>query len=338
MQTMNIGLTTTVPVEIILAAGHTAIDLNNIFITAADPLRYIDQAHSDGFPRSLCSWIKGQYAVVTEAKRFDAVIAVTTGDCSNTHAMIELLEDRGIAVYRFAYPTDARSSFAYDELKAQMQRLAATLGTTLEAAQAQMLRMEPLRAKLQELDRLTVAGYVSGAENHIWLVSSSDFNTDIARFERELDSFLALAKTRTPRQSNIRLGYLGVPPIITDIYDFVESKGAGICFNEVQRQFSLPELSLRATRDIVQRYLDYTYPYDIFGRIKDIKAESKARGLHGLIHYVQSFCHRQVQDIMLRKHLDVPILTIEGDSPGTLDERSKIRLESFIEMLEERIA
>ena len=29
----RIGITTTVPVEIIIAAGHTPVDLNNLFIT-----------------------------------------------------------------------------------------------------------------------------------------------------------------------------------------------------------------------------------------------------------------------------------------------------------------
>jgi hypothetical protein len=29
----------------------------------------------------------------------------------------------------------------------------------------------------------------------------------------------------------------------------------------------------------------------------------------------------------------VPILSLEADAPGKLDERSKIRLESFVEML-----
>jgi benzoyl-CoA reductase/2-hydroxyglutaryl-CoA dehydratase subunit BcrC/BadD/HgdB len=329
---MRLGITTTLPVEIIIAAGHTAIDLNNIFITAAEPSQHIDMAHNDGFPRSLCSWIKGQYAIASAKANVDAVVAVTTGDCSNTNAMIELLEVDGIPIYRFAYPTDRRSSSAYAELKAQMEQLAANIGTSLELAQEQHAKLAPVRAKLAELDRLTVDGYVSGAENHIWLVSSSDFNTDVARFEQELDDFITTSKQRTPAQPRIRLGYIGVPPIISDLYDFAAEHGAGFCFNEVQRQFSLPKYST----DMVQTYLDYTYPYDIFMRIDDIRDQIRLRRLNGLVHYVQAFCHRQVQDIVLRKYLDVPILTIEGDSPTTLDERSKIRLESFIEMLGER--
>ena len=40
----TVGLTTTVPVEVILAAGHRPMDLNNAFITDEEPLSLV--AHS----------------------------------------------------------------------------------------------------------------------------------------------------------------------------------------------------------------------------------------------------------------------------------------------------
>jgi len=40
--------------------------------------------------------------------------------------------------------------------------------------------------------------------------------------------------------------------------------------------------------------------------------------------------------MIIRKKLPLPILTLEGDKPGPLDERTKIRLEGFVEMLEDR--
>jgi benzoyl-CoA reductase/2-hydroxyglutaryl-CoA dehydratase subunit BcrC/BadD/HgdB len=36
---------------------------------------------------------------------------------------------------------------------------------------------------------------------------------------------------------------------------------------------------------------------------------------------------------MVRREVGVPVLTFEFDRPGKLDERSKIRLEAFWEML-----
>ncbi len=100
-------------------------------------------------------------------------------------------------------------------------------------------------------------------------------------------------------------------------------------FNEIQRQFSMPYES----SDIVEQYLRYTYPYSIFCRLADIKAEIARRRIDGLIHYVQSFCFRQIQDIILRQEIKIPILTIEGDRPAPLDARTRLRLESFVEML-----
>ena len=88
------------------------------------------------------------------------------------------------------------------------------------------------------------------------------------------------------------------------------------------------------TGDIVEQYRNYTYPYDVFARIDDIKEETEKRKIDGLIHYVQAFCYRQLEDLILRSQENsLPILTLEGENPTGLDERSKIRIEGFIEML-----
>ena len=127
----------------------------------------------------------------------------------------------------------------------------------------------------------------------------------------------------------VRLAYIGVPPVFPEIYPFLETIGARVVFNETQRQFAMPYDTL----DMVEQYRSYTYPYDIFHRLADIVAETGRRGVDGVIHYVQSFCFRQIEDMIIRKKLPFPILTLEGDKPGPLDERTKIRLEGFIEML-----
>lgn len=328
---MRVGITTTVPVEVIFAAGAIPVDLNNIFITSSDPDRYVEAAQGVGFPRSICSWIKAQHTVVSEGG-FDRVIAVTTGDCSNTHAMVELFADAGVCVHRFAYPSDNTAPRAYAEIRGEIMRMAEFMGVGENAVLAQFERLKSVRAKLKMLDQLTVDGFVTGGENHIWLVSSSDFNGDPDKFEKDLDGFLTEAAERKPVTGGVRLGFAGVPPIISDLYEYVEKAGARFVFNEVQRQFSIPS----ENPDYYRRYLDYSYPYDIFYRINDIKREIASRRIHGMVHYVQSFCHRQIQDILVKRYLPVPVLTIEADAPGALDERSKIRIESFIEMLSSR--
>jgi benzoyl-CoA reductase/2-hydroxyglutaryl-CoA dehydratase subunit BcrC/BadD/HgdB len=62
--------------------------------------------------------------------------------------------------------------------------------------------------------------------------------------------------------------------------------------------------------------------------------EIKKRNIVGIIHYVQSFCHRHIEDLIVRDKMPLPVLTIEGEAPGRMDERTKIRLQAFIEMLQ----
>jgi len=129
-----------------------------------------------------------------------------------------------------------------------------------------------------------------------------------------------------------RLGILGVPPIQTDLLDLIERLGSRVVYNEIPRQFAM----IGPAPDLVTRYLEFTYPYGGAPRMEDIAAETERRRIDGLIHYTQAFCHRQIHDILLRQKLGIPILTIEGDAPGPCDARTRLRLESFIEILQER--
>ena len=304
------------------------MDLNNVFVSSDTPEKLIGQAESAGFAPNICAWIKGIYATVLnhDVKR---VIAVTGGDCSNTIALAEVLTRRGVEIIPFDYPPDQDR----DLLMAQMEKLRRALSATWSDIRAAKRRLDRIRRKLKELDRLTFQeNVVSGFENHLFLVSSSDFKSDPDQFEQELDAFLGEAKHRKKRKEEIRLGFLGVPPIFSDLYDRIESLGGRVVFNEIQRQFSMPY----GDEDIVEQYLHYTYPYHMKGRIEDIKRASKERSLDGLIHYTQTFCFRQIYDIILRESLSVPILTLEGDRPGGIDSRTAIRIETFIEMLKDK--
>jgi benzoyl-CoA reductase/2-hydroxyglutaryl-CoA dehydratase subunit BcrC/BadD/HgdB len=323
-----IGITTTVPVEIIYAARHKPVDLNNLFITSDRPDKLVSRAESLGFSHTICSWIKGIYATVLE-HGIKEVIAVTGGDCSNTIALGELLIRNGVSVIPFQYP------FYRDRqaLKSQMEGLRQRLSTTWPEIERAKLRLDRIRGKLKTLDQLTYReNVVTGFENHLFLVSSSDFDGNPEKFEKRLDQFVASAKKRKPREDEIRLGYLGVPPIFSYFYEHIESLGARVVFNEVQRQFSMPFDQM----NIVDQYLEYTYPYGVNGRLRDIERAIRERKLDGVIHYTQTFCYRQIYDILLRQCLPVPILTLEGDRPGRIDGRTAFRIETFLEMLQDR--
>jgi len=334
----KIGLTTTVPVEVIFAAGDTPVDLNNIFITSSESMRRVEEAELAGYPRNVCGWIKGLYSTALHNPDIQRIVAVTQGDCSNTHALMETWEVEGIEIIPFAFPYDRDP----DMLRLQMDKLIGALGTTWEAVTLQKKRLDQVRALAWEIDRLTwEENRVSGFENHLYLVSCSDFNGDPERYAGEMKAFIETARHREPLFKNkersgqrrkgreIRLGFIGVPPIFPELYNFLEEHGARVVFNEVQRQFTMPF----ETDDVVEQYRLYTYPYKVFQRLEDIAREAELRQLDGIIHYTQSFCYRQIEDLIIRKKLDYPILTLEGENPTGLDARSKMRLESFLSML-----
>ncbi|MEW6662518.1 MAG: 2-hydroxyacyl-CoA dehydratase family protein [Bacillota bacterium] len=322
----KVGFTTSIPVEVIFAAGAVPVDINNIFITHPRCRELVEEAEFAGFPRNVCSWIKGIYSTVIEAKDIQYVIAVTQGDCSFTHALMEIFECRGIKTIPFAYPYGRD----YDLLKLQIEKLMDFFGVGWEEIYGWKEKLDAVRRRVHYLDELTWRhDRVRGFINHLYQVSCSDFNGDPSAFAMEVEEVMAAAEKTAPAPGFLRLGYIGVPPICPDLYDYLETIGARVVFNEVQRQFSMPF----STSDLVEKYRQYTYPYDVFARIKDIQEQARLRRLDGIIHYAQTFCFRQMQDLILRERIKLPILTLEGDKPGKLDARSRMRVDSFVQML-----
>jgi benzoyl-CoA reductase/2-hydroxyglutaryl-CoA dehydratase subunit BcrC/BadD/HgdB len=321
----KIGFTSTVPVEIILRAGFTPVDLNNTFITSDEPHEMVAGAERFGFPRNLCAWIKGIYSAVVE-NDIDKIICIGEGDCASAVSMCEILQEQQIEIIPFSYPMFNDK----ERLLYELESLARNLGTTLDEAESVRLELLSIRQKLKEVDRLTwEEGKVSGKENHFCLVNSSDFNGKPDMFEKRLDKFLSEAKRREPKKYK-RIGYIGVPPIIDDVYDYIVELGGDVVYNETQRQFSFPY----DAENLLEQYSLYTYPYGIKHRLEyDILPEIDAREIEGVIHYVQSFCHRQIEDILVREYIHLPFLMLEVDKPGKLDNRTKIRIEAFMEML-----
>jgi benzoyl-CoA reductase/2-hydroxyglutaryl-CoA dehydratase subunit BcrC/BadD/HgdB len=322
----RVGFTTTIPVEVLLAAGLTPVDLNNLFIADPKARAKVSEAEAAGFPRTVCAWIKGIYTALQEHPDLHTVIVACQGDCSYTQALGEILADQGRDVVHFKFP--------YPRNRGQLAREIRTLMIRLGASEAETARVQarlmPLRQKLQRLDRLTwETGQVTGAENFLYLISSSDFASDPAAFELKVTNFLRQAEARPARDYPVRLGFVGIPPIFTDLWDYLQELGAGVLFHEFPRQFSMPQ----AGPDLTKQYYHYTYPYDVFGRLADLRAAVRTRRLHGLVHYTQSFCFRQMFDQLIRERLNLPILTIEGDRPSPLDSRTRLRLEAFIDVL-----
>ncbi|MCT4509321.1 MAG: 2-hydroxyacyl-CoA dehydratase [Tepidibacter sp.] len=323
----KIGLTTTVPVEVLIAAGYTPIDLNNLFITSKDYYNYIDIAERDGFPKSMCAWIKGIYGACIE-NGIKEIVGVMEGDCSNTKALIEILELSGIKVYPFSFPHNHKK----EDVTKEIDNFMKTFNVNLQEVEKIRTTLNKVRDLAKKIDKLTyIDDKANGFENHLYQVSLSDLNGDIDAFESNLKDVISNIEKRQPLNKKLRLGYVGVPPMTADIYEFVENFDASFVYNEVQREFAFPRAD--KAENLYDQYYDYTYPYDTEFRTIELKKQIKERQLDGIIHYTQAFCYRAVEDIILKQKLDIPILNIEGDKLNTLDARTKLRIEAFLDML-----
>jgi benzoyl-CoA reductase/2-hydroxyglutaryl-CoA dehydratase subunit BcrC/BadD/HgdB len=322
----QIGITTTVPVEVLIAAGYQPVDLNNVLVNDSDPGRLITIAERAGFPLNSCSWIKGIYGVCLDLGIED-IICVTGGDCSNTVMLMEVLNLRGLNAIPFAYPDRPDPRLMQNNLEI----LAADLGTTIAAAETVRTELRTCRELAYKLDELTWKdNLANGWENHLWLVSASDFNQDYHKYEQELRELLKGISRRQPFSNTLRLAYIGVPSVYArELYPFIEKYGGRVIYNEIQRQFAMPEPG----DSLVRQYTNYSYPYSVHQRLKDIKTELQRRQVDGVIHYVQAFCHRGIADIIFRDALNVPVLTLEGNADFFLNNHVRTRIEAFLDIL-----
>lgn len=327
----KIGITTTVPSEILLAAGYQPIDLNNIFVNSDDYKALINRAERDGFPKSMCAVIKGIYGVC-KSHDIDTVIGVVEGDCSSTKVLLEVLDLHGVKMIPFGFP-HGRDEKA---LKNFMDKLMDTLNVNIDQVEEKRRELFHLRDLGKRIDELTyIDNKASGFENHLSLVCFSDYDGDPIKFEKDLRDRIKEIENREPYpfKEEIRIAYLGVPPMTEDIYEYVESLGGRVVYNETQREFMFPRANSAA--DIYEQYSDYTYPYDNKFRLIEIEKQIELRNIDCVIHYTQAFCHRAVEDILIKNKLEIPVLNIEGDKDSSLDARSKLRIEAFLDMIKD---
>ncbi|MFN3467780.1 MAG: 2-hydroxyacyl-CoA dehydratase family protein, partial [Candidatus Brocadiales bacterium] len=213
----SVGITSTVPIEIVFATGYVPVDLNNIFITNEDPAHLVEKAEASGLPRNNCAWIKGIYSAVKRLG-MKKVIGVVEGDCSNTFALMEVLASEGVEVIPFKYPRWRQlGAQNFGPLQESLNGLAYALGgqeKTLREAEGVKREFDRIRSLVHEIDRLTWQdGKVTGEENHIWNVSTSDMMGSPPLFEKKARDFLEEARERGPLPGGIRMGFIGVPPI-----------------------------------------------------------------------------------------------------------------------------
>ncbi len=258
------------------------------------------------------------------------VIGVIEGDCSNTKTLAEILEYKGIEVIPFSYPYNKD----YGKLKNAIDQLIEYFKVDYSKVENMRKILNSVRQKAINFDKLTYTeNNISGFENHLQLVSCSDFNTDYKKFENDISYKISNTKLQTKFNDKARIAYIGIPPMTGDLYSFVEDLEARIVYNEVQYEFAFPRYS--NADNIYEQYQDYTYPYSLSDRLKEIRQQIELRNIDAVIHYNQAFCHRALESIIVKKELDIPVLNIEGDKLNILDARTKLRLEAFIDMIKD---
>ncbi len=322
----KVGLTTTLPVEVLYAGGYVPADLNNLFVADNDAYELVLAAEKNGFPQNSCAWVKGLYA--TAAKHgFRKIAAVREGDCSQNIALEDVWKHDGIETIPFSYPYQRTT----EDLERELYLFAGSFSAELAEVDEWKRKLDKIRSVAAEIDALAVKSQVvTSLELFLSQLNLTDFMGDPAQCLSYQQELLEEIKKREPGNEMPRLGVLGVPTILSDLSDIIDELGARVVYHEVPYEFSLiKSIGL----SIEESYLDYTYPYSAEFRIAAINREITARRLDGVIHYTQSFCHRQIHDLLMRRSFKVPVLTIEGDRPAVTDGRTLTRIEAFIEQL-----
>ncbi len=318
----KIGISSTLPIEVLYAAEYRVYDLNNLFINSHLPQGLIEFAHETGLSRTTCGWTKGVFAAALKFG-FDKVVNVVSGDCSNNHVMGEILKKRGVEVIPFFYPYPRNR----DDLKKEVESLMRRFGVTWSDVEGVFNRFSRIRSKLLMLEKITIEeGKINGNELLAYLISGSDMRGNPESFEKEIDSFLCTVEKRPSLRRKIRAGVIGIPPMFTDLFSFLEEHDVQVVYIETAKEFGrVGEFS-----DIIDVYHTYSYPYELSYRLERIKDEIKKRGIDILIHYVQSFCFHRNEHLFFSENISIPVLRVEGDLPGPMDEATRVRVESFL--------
>lgn len=328
METLEkIGITSTVPIEVVYAAKCVPVDLNNIFISDVHPGKLIEQAERAGIPRNTCTWVKGIYSSILRYN-IRTVIGVVQGDCTHVVTMLESLLPAGVEFIPFSYPYGKNREL----LRWEIQRLMDYFGVQWDNVEDTREKLNKIRELAHTIDKMTWKdNTVTSAENFNALINCTDFKGDPATFRNELKHTIN-STPLAPMQTSLRLGLVGVPGVYNDLYDYLETRYSRVVYHELARQFAMPNYQ----HDLLDQYLTYTYPYSVYERLSDIRIQGEVRKLDGYIHYVQSFCHHHLEDAIFKKKLDLPVLTLEGDRVGPLDGRTKTRIDAFLEMLKHK--
>ncbi|MEM3342074.1 MAG: 2-hydroxyacyl-CoA dehydratase family protein [Thermoplasmata archaeon] len=317
----RIGITALVPPEIIYGCGHVPVDLNNLVVKNREVVP----------EERLCAWAAGWRNIVLEGiADVDAVVVVAGGDCHNSLVEGQKLEMEGIPVHYYSYPFDGSAEKMYEE----NLNLVRFLGGIIKPnAMKDIVR---IKKKVKEIDNLRCEGVIESSRAFELMVSSSDMGSDLQAFEQRVDALLDEAKRvsggeeRATKKAFIRAALLGVPPIFPDFHKKCHELGIQIVFDEMP--FEFVRLSGHDIRSLSESYASYSFALPLKERFLMLKKHLNDRNAEAIIHYTQYACHHVLEDSMIRKVFEIPVLTLQGDLPGITPEAVLLRLESLAQL------
>jgi len=330
----TIGITALVPPEIIYACGHVPVDLNNIVVRSRESVPQ----------ERLCAWAAGWRKLVIERRcRVDAVVVVAGGDCHNSLVEGQKIEMAGIPVYYYSYPFDGSA----ERLLEENQRLIEWLGGIHDNDNKAMKRIYKIKKKVMRIDTLRAKGIFSAHDAFEVMISCSDLCSDILSYEKKVDALLdkvppvssgGNGRKDSPSSENVsgrsevlRAALLGVPPVYVDFHKRCSEMGVDIVFDEMPYEFA--RLCGKDLKTLSESYASYSFALPLSTRFARLKPILEERGVEAIIHYTQYACHHTLEDSLIRKFFNKPVLTIQGDLPGQMPEGVALRIESLAQML-----
>lgn len=323
----RVGLCSTVPVEVLFAAGREPVDLNNHFVNHRAPEEFLRQADVLGMPRNHCAWTRGLFGV-TVASEFSAIVVVPQGDCSGNLAMARVLQQRGVEVLEFNFPVGLSDRATM--LEEEIARLAFRLGVPMKRVNETFNKLRPVRELLARLDKMNWdEGVVPGSIARNFMLQATDMGGNPQSFRRRLE-LLVSEYENAPRASGPRIALFGVPAILSGVIEHLEAAGAQVVLCETESDFAM----IPPAETIVEQYQHYAYPYGIERRLDRFLKHAAERRIDGVVVYSQAFCHHNLEMAKVETELaDWPTLVLEGDLPQGISARDTIRLEGFIELV-----
>ncbi len=311
MHVPKIAITALVPPEMIFACGGEPFDVNNVIPVSKKTPK-----------NKLCAWTAiWQEMLVKREQKIDSLIVVAGGDCHNALVDGQKAAMSGIPTHFFFYPFDGDAEY----LESQLYKLRDFLGE-IEYPE-KFKEIKELKKTGKQIDKKRLEGKISSVDAFRILVSFSDLRGDLNGFQK------AIAEVKEcDIELNNRIALIGVPPIYHDFHEVAQSLDLQIVFDELPYEFI--RHSGANIREAARDYSDYTFARPLDFRIKFLQEELKKRNVDGIIHYTQFACHHSLEDEVMRRKLDYPILTLQGDMPGKTPEQIKLRLEAFREMIE----